>query len=282
MDIEAFNGSVTMSTASALQASVGTVRVVGDDSVTLGVVQAVGNTLAQAVTGTLNANANITVGAGTSTGTLTLHAAHDVDVAAGVTVSDGAGAVALTSDLGNVTTATSSLLQSASGTLHVQAGQAVTLGQVNATGDTTLQAQGGALTLNANVSDGTGTQAGALTLLATGDVVFAAGIAVSNGAGRVDIESSGGNIGLASSSTLRSAGGTLNLRAAHAVALGQVQAAANTRVQAQGRPPPRQQHAGDGQRRPEPAGHRRHRVGRGGGGQRCGLVGTSSPAAAAS
>ena len=234
MDIEAFHGSVTMSTASALRASVGTVRVIGDDSVTLGVVQAVGNTLAQAITGTLNANANITVGAGSATGTLTLHAAQDLNVAAGVTVSDGAGAVAITSDLGNVTTATSSLLQSASGTVHVQAGEAVTLGQVNASGDTTLQAQGGALTLTNNVSDGTGTQAGLLTLLATGDIAFAAGIAVSNGAGRVDIESSAGNIALATSSTLQSSGGTLNLRAAHGVALGQVLAAANARVQAQG------------------------------------------------
>ena len=235
MDIEAIHGNIVMSTASALQASVGTVRVVANGSLTLGQVQATGNTLAQAVTGTLNANANVTVGAGTSAGTLTLHAAHDLVVAAGVTVSDGAGAVAITSDLGNVQMATSSLLQSASGTVRVVGGTAVTLGQVSATGNTWAQALGDSLTLNNTVADGTGAQAGTLTLLATGgDVVFAAGVAASNGAGRVDVESLTGNVVMNTGSRLQSAGGTVDVLAAQAVTLGRLLANANTLVQAQG------------------------------------------------
>lgn len=230
MDIEAIHGSIAMSTASALQASVGTVRVLADNSVALGRVQATGNTLVQAVTGTLAVNADVTVGAGT----LTLHAAQDLTVAAGVTVSDGAGAVAITSDLGNVQAATSSLLQSASGTVRVVAGQAVTLGRVNATGNTLLQARDGALTLNNTVADGSGAQAGTLTLLATGDIEFAAGVAVSDGAGRIDAESSAGNVVMRAGSSLQSAGGTVNVDAARGVTLGRVQANANTRVRAEG------------------------------------------------
>ncbi len=234
LDIEALHGDIAMSTASALQASVGTVNVVANGSVTLGQVQATGNTFVQAVLGALAVNGNVTVGAGTATGTVSLHAAQDITVAAGVTVSDGAGAMLVASALGNVRAATSSLLQSASGTVRVAAGQAVTLGQVNATGNTVLQAQGGALTLNNTVADGTGAQAGALTLLATSDIVLAAGVAVSDGAGRIDAESSTGNVVMHAGSALRSAGGTVDVVAAQGVTLGRVQSNANTLVQAQG------------------------------------------------
>ena len=233
MDIEAFNGDIAMGAGSALLASVGTVRVVAEDSVALGIVQATGNTLVQAVTGTLAAQSNVLVGAGTQTGTLTLHGTQDVTVASGVTLSDGAGAVAITSDLGNVTLATSSRLLSASGTVNVAAAESVGMGLVQATGNTLIQAQGGTLALNNNVSDGTGAQAGTLTLLATGDIVAAPGVTLRDGAGRVDVESSAGNVTLAANSTLSSDGGTVNVNAAQSIALGQLIANANTRVEAQ-------------------------------------------------
>ena len=233
MDIEAFDGDIAMGAGSALLASVGTVRVVAEDSVALGIVQATGNTLVQAVTGTLAAQSDVRVGAGTQTGTLTLHGAQDVTVASGVILSDGAGAVAITSDLGNVTLATSSSLLSAGGTVNVVAAKSVAMGQVQATGNTLIQAQGGTLALNNNVTDGTGAQAGTLTLLATGDIVAASGVTLRDGAGRVDVESSAGNVTLAANSTLSSDGGTVNVNAAQSIALGQLIANANTRVEAQ-------------------------------------------------
>ena len=234
MDIEALDGDIAMSAASTLQAGAGTVRAVAEGGVTLGGVQASGNTLVQAVTGALAVDANVTAGAGNSTGTLTLHASGDVSVASGVSVNDGAGAVAITSDLGNVNLAASSLVQSFGGTVRVVAAQSVATGTVRTVGDTLIQAQGGSLHLNNNVQSGTGAQAGTLSLLASGDVVAASGITLRDGAGRVDIESSGGNVTLASDSTLMSDGGTVNVNAARGVALGTVLADANTRVQAQG------------------------------------------------
>ncbi len=233
MDLEAFNGSIGMAPNGSLQASVGTVRVVADVNVELGLVQATGNTQVQAVTGSLEVQSNVTVGAGTQSGTLTLHSAQDLDFLPGVVVSDGAGAVAITSDLGSVSMATSSLLQSASGTVNVVAERTVAMGTVMATGNTLLQAQGGTLTLNDNVTDGTGVQAGTLTLLATGDIVAASGVTLGDGAGRVDVESSAGNVTLAANSTLSSDGGTVNVNAAQSIALGQLIANANTRVEAQ-------------------------------------------------
>ena len=233
MDIEAFDGDIAMGAGSALLASVGTLRVVAEDSVALGIVQATGNTLVQAVTGTLAAQSDVRVGAGTQTGTLTLHGAQDVTVASGVILSDGVGAVAITSDLGNVTLATSSSLLSAGGTVNVVAAKSVATGLVQATGNTLIQAQGGTLALNNNVTDGAGAQAGTLTLLATGDIVAASGVALGDGAGRVDVESSAGNVTLAANSTLSSDGGTVNVNAAQSIALGQLIANANTRVEAQ-------------------------------------------------
>ena len=233
MDIEALGGNIAMGAASALQASVGTVRVVAEGSVALGIVQATGNTLVQAITGSLDVQSGVTVGAGTQTGALTLHGAQDVSVAAGVTVSDGAGAVTITSDLGNVNMATTSRLLSANGTVNVVAAKSVATGLVQATGNTLLQAQGGTLAINNNVSDGAGAQAGTLTLLATGDIVAASGVTLHDGAGRVDIESSDGNVTLAANSALVSDGGTVNVNAALGVTLGQVATDANTRVEAQ-------------------------------------------------
>ena len=229
MDIEAFNGDITMGASSALQASVGRVSVVAEGSVALGILQATGNTLVQAVTGTLEAQSNVTVGAGTQAGTLTLHGAHDVTVDAGVTISDGAGAVAITSDLGNVTLATSSLVQSAGGTVNVVAAESVAVGQVQAGGNLMLQAQGGTLTVDNNVTEILGT----LTLLATGDIVAAAGVTLHDYTGNVDIASSGGNVTLASNSALLADAGTVNVNAAQSVALGQVTTDANTRIEAQ-------------------------------------------------
>jgi hypothetical protein len=230
LDIEAFNGNVAMSTASSLQASVGTVRVVGEGAVTLGVVQAAGNTLAQAVTGSLAVNANITVGAGTSPGTLTLHAAQDVVVASGVSVSDGAGAVAVMSDLGNVALAASSLLQSAGGPVNVVAAHAVTLGQVLAAANTRVQAQGGTLAVGNALTVGDGASGGSLSLLASGDIDVAA-VNVSSGAGSIDVES-GGSVVMNAGAVLGSATGAVRLLAAQDVDVGMVTTTGNVAITA--------------------------------------------------
>ena len=234
MDIETFGGNITMGTASLLEADVGTLRVVGEGAVTLGIVHANASALVHAVTGGLAVDANVQDTASSVGGSLTLEASGDVVVAAGVVITDVAGPVDVQSFLGNVTLATSSLLQSSTGTVSVVGAQSVTTGQVQATGNTLLQAQGGTLQVNAQVRDGTGAQAGTLTLLATGDIDVAANVQVLDGAGRLDVESSAGNVALDPSSLLRSDDGTINVNAALGVTLGGVEANANTRVQARG------------------------------------------------